>query len=77
MAQQIIWDASERSLSLNDVPGLLPIDRVNPKTDASENTRVTQNHGSLEGKNVLSMAETIRIDKDNKKKAKEEPKNKK
>lgn len=72
LANKIIQEASEKSLALNEIPGLLPIDRVKPKTDPTKNTRVTQIHGSLEAKDVLSMVESIKCDKEVKQKAKQE-----
>lgn len=74
IGSQIIHDPSEKSLVLNDKPGLLPVERVKPKTDQSKNTRVTQIHGSLERKDVLSMVKLIRGEKQMKERAKEDRK---
>ena len=59
MAQEIINNTYEKSLKLNEIPGFLKIDRVKPKI-FSTNHRVTQVHGSVEGKDVLSFFETIK-----------------
>ena len=69
MAQEIIKNSHEKSLKLNEIPGFLKIDRVKPKI-SSRNHRVTQVHGSVEGKDVLSLVETIKYQKAKKEQAK-------
>ena len=68
-AQAIIWEASEKSLKLEEVPGLLPIAKVKPKKSV-ENMRVTQICGSMEGKDVLQVVEDLKKKKDEKAQAK-------
>ena len=65
MAQSIIKEASERSLKLNEIPGLLPIAKVKPKKTV-ENTRVTQICGSMEGKDVLKVVQSLKKKKEEK-----------
>jgi len=59
MAQDIIKEASEKSLNLNEVPGLLPISKVKPKK-AVKNIRITQICDSMEGKDVLKVVESLK-----------------
>ena len=39
---------SEKSISLQEIPNLLPVTKITPKKN-KENIRVTQVHGSMEG----------------------------
>ena len=52
MAQQTIHDCEERSIQLDNIPGLLTIQKMKPK-QASKSIRVTQVHGLMEGKEVV------------------------
>ena len=61
---------SEQSLQIEDVPGLLKINKVKPKTP-KDNVRVTQVHGSMEGKQILEKVAEIKRDKLEKEKSKE------
>ena len=69
MAQEIINNTYEKSLKLNEIPGFLKIDRVKPKI-SSTNHCVTQVHGSIEGKDVLSLVKKIKYLKAKKEQAK-------
>ena len=46
---------SEQSLQIEDVPGLLNVNKVKPKTP-KDNVRVTQVHGTMEGKKILEKS---------------------
>jgi len=63
-AQALIEDAHEKSINLNEIPGLLTIKKITPKRN-EVNTRVTQVCGSMEGKDMLKVVKSI---KDQKKK---------
>jgi len=63
-AQALIEDAHEKSINLNEIPGLLTIKKITPKRN-EVNTRVTQVCGSIEGKDMLKVVKSI---KDQKKK---------
>jgi hypothetical protein len=58
MAQQTIRDCDEKSIRLENIPGLLTIQKIKPK-QASKSTRVTQVHGSMEGKEVIKVVKRI------------------
>ena len=76
MAQDIIKEASEKSLNLDEVQGLLPISKVKPKKTV-ENTQITQICGSMEGKDVLKVVESLKkkkVEKTLAKSAKDEKK---
>ena len=63
MSQALIKEANEKSLKLDEIPGLLPIAKVKPKKSV-ENTRVTQICGSMEGKDVLKVVENLKLQKE-------------
>ena len=69
-SQEIVKQLSETSIQLEQIPGLLTIQRVKPKL-SKKSTRVTQVHGSMTGKDVLSMVKTIKEKKENDEKEKE------
>jgi hypothetical protein len=58
MAKQTIRDCDEKSIRLENIPGLLTIQKIKPK-QASKSTRVTQVHGSMEGKEVIKVVKRI------------------
>lgn len=58
MAQQTIRDCEEKSIQLENIPGLLTIQKMKPK-QASKFTRVTQVHGSMKGKEVVGKVKRI------------------
>ena len=64
---------SERSIQLEEIPGLLTIQKVKPKLSKTK-TRVTQVHGSMKGKNVTDLVKSIKEKKENLAKEKEEKK---
>ena len=53
---------SDKSISLEEIPNLLPITKVTAKMN-KENVRVTQVHGSMEGKKILQTVSSIKEDK--------------
>ena len=54
LSQQLICEAQEKSLQLEEIPGFLTIKKVKPKT-SQVSTRVTQVFGSMEGKDVIKI----------------------
>ena len=50
---------SEKSISLKEIPNLLPVTKITPKKN-KENIRVTQVHGSMEGKKILEKVSAIK-----------------
>ena len=70
-SQELIQNLNEKSISLEEVPGLMTIEKV--KLKLSKTTRrVTQVHGSMQGKEVLKMVESIKKKKDEEQKIKED-----
>ena len=65
-SQSLIKELNEKSLSLEDIPGLLTIEKVKPKM-SKETTRVTQVHGSMHGQDILKLVKEIKEKKDSKK----------
>ena len=66
-AQEIIEQLQNTTPSLKDI-GLLTVKKVTPK-EVTKNVRVTQVLGSMEGKDVLSLALKITLDKELKEKS--------
>ena len=64
---------SEKSISLEEIPNLLPLIKITPKVN-KENIQVTQVHGSVEGKKILEKVSTINEGKAQKEQAKKERK---
>ena len=64
---------SEKSTSLQEIPNFLPVTQVTPTVN-KENIRVTQVHGSMEGKKILEKVSVIKEDKAKKEQAKKERK---
>ena len=64
-SQALIRDMAEKSLQLDDVPGLLTIKKVTPNPDKASTgtTRVTQVHGSMRAKDVASKVKEIKEEK--------------
>ena len=53
--KEIIKEGYEKSLRLEDIPGLLTVNKVKPKDlQKTKNTRVTNVHGSMEAEDILS-----------------------
>ena len=69
-AEEMIARLTKSTPSLEEV-GLLTIKKVTPK-EKSTSVRVTQVHGSMEGKNVLALATKIKEDKEVKEKSRKE-----
>ena len=72
MAQQLIHDCNEKSLQLEEIPGLLTVQEVKPKQKTKSSTRVIQvPHGSMEAKDVINLVKSIKEQKEQKVKSKE------
>jgi len=67
---------AERSIQLEEIPGLLTIKKVKPNEEkkATTTTRVTQVHGLTGGKDVATNVKEIRDEKLKKETEKEEAK---
>ena len=74
-AMEAYQTISDKSISLEEIPNLLPVTKVTPKLK-KENVRVTQVHSSMEGKKTLEMVSLIKEDKAKKEKANKERKSK-
>lgn len=68
-------EMSEKAISLEEIPNLLPVAKVTPKV-SKENIRVTQVHGSMEGKNILEKVSEIKAEKAKQEEEKKEKKSK-
>ena len=75
-AQSLIKEMAERSIQLEEVPGLLTIKKVKPNLQKTS-TRVTQVHGSMRAKDVAAKVKDIKEQKQRKVLAKEDAKKKK
>ena len=64
-------EMAEKSKFLEEVPGLLTINKVKNHKQSSINTRVTQVYGSMEGQDILSVVKKINDEKEKKIKQKE------
>ena len=62
-SQRLVRELSEKSLQLEEIPGLLSVQKIKPKL-SKKTTRVTQVHGSMTGKNVLQIVQSIKDKKD-------------
>ena len=76
----MITDLHEKSINFNEIPGLLTIQKI--KSTQSNcmhkaTTRVTQDHGSMEGQDVLKLVESINNSKEKKTQEKEDREQKK
>ena len=60
---------SKKSASLEEIPNLLPVNKVTPKVN-KENAQVTQVHSSMEGKKILEKFSAIKEEKAKKEQAK-------
>ena len=68
-SQKNIQNCYEKCLKLDDIPGLLTINKVKPKELTKKSTRVTNVHGSMEGQDILARAEIVQKEKEKKKEA--------
>jgi hypothetical protein len=75
-AMDMINELHEKSIKLDDIPGFMTIQKVKPNLSKT-NTRVTQVHGSMKAKRVLTVVEDIKNKKDQKTKEKQDAINKK
>ena len=64
-------DCNEKSLRLEEIPGLLTVQKVKPKQSTKSSTRVTQVHGSMEAKDLINLVKSIKEQKEQKVKSKE------
>lgn len=65
--QEIIQNSNERGLKLDEIPGLLTVKTVKPKApEKTKNIRITNVHGSMEAKDILSKVEEIEKEKQKK-----------
>ena len=72
MAQQLIHNCNEKSLQLEEIPGLLTVQKVKPKQLTKSSTRVIQvPHGSMEAKDVINLVKSIKEQKEQNVKSKE------
>jgi len=62
-SQNVIKEGYDKSLKLDEVPGLLSFNKVKPKDIAKNNTRVTNVYGSMEGQNILQQVSQIKEEK--------------
>ena len=56
-------EMSERSLQLEEIPGLLTIKKVKPTLERTS-TRITQVHGSMRAKDIAGKVKEIKEQKD-------------
>nr|XP_047146429.1 uncharacterized protein LOC100212312 [Hydra vulgaris] len=73
--QAMITDLDEKSINLNDIPGLLTIQKAKSTQSIimhKETTRVTQVHGSMQSQDVLKLVESINNSKEKKVQDKED-----
>lgn len=75
-AQALIEESHEKNLQLDQIPGLLTINKITPKRTET-NVRVTQVCGSMEGKHMLQVVKSIREEKSCKVEAKKAKENQK
>lgn len=72
-AMEAYQTISEKALSLEEIPNLLPVTKVTPKPN-KENVRVTQVQGSMEGKKILEKVSEIKEAKAKKEQLKKDKK---
>ena len=75
--KRMIGDLHEKSIDLTEIPNLLTVQKVKPKNPGKATTRVTQVHGSMEGKDVLELVKSISEEKGRKLMEKEQRRDKK
>ena len=71
MAQQLIHDCNEKSLLLEEIPGLLTVQKVKPKQLTKPFTRVTQVHGSMGAEDLIRLVKSIKEHKEQRVKLKQ------
>lgn len=77
-SQQLIKESYQTSLKLEEVPGLLTINKVKPKDITKrQHTRVTNVHGSMEAQDILAKVKSIEKEKNEKEHQKEKKKEQK
>ena len=70
MAHRLIHDCNEKSLRLEETPGLLTVQKVKSKQLTKSSTRVTQVHGLMEAKDEINLVKSIKEQKEQKVKSK-------
>jgi len=55
----MIKELNEKSIALEEIPGLLTVGKVKPKNNVSRTTQVTQVHGSMHGQDILKLVKEI------------------
>ena len=76
----MITDLHQKSINLNEIPGLLTIQKIKSTQSNGMHkatTRLTQVHGSMEGEDVLKLVESINNLKEKKVQEKEDREQKK
>ena len=58
-AQVVVEESNEKNLQVNQIPGLLTINKITPKRTET-NVRVTQVCASVQGKDMLQEVKSIR-----------------
>ena len=71
--ENVVGNYNKESINIAEVPGLLKVTTVKPKI-TKENVRVTQVHGSMEGKYIISKVAEIKEAKEAREKSKEKTK---
>ena len=74
-SQRKIQNYYEKSLELDDIPGLFTINKVKPK-ELKKSTHVANVHGLMEGQDILAIVEVIPKKKEKKKKEEAESRKK-
>ena len=59
----LIQENYEKSLNLEEIPGLLTVHKVKPKDIQKKNTIITNVHGSMAWQDILSKVESIELEK--------------
>ena len=75
-AQDLIRELNEKSIELEEIPGLMVTKKVKPNLE-KVSTRVTQIHGSMRAKDVAAIVKGIKEVKEKKAKSKQDAVNKK
>lgn len=59
-------ECPEKDLNLEQIPGLLTVNKVKPKEIAKKTTKITNVHGSMEAQDILTKVELIEKEKNKK-----------
>jgi len=69
-SQNVIQESYEKSMKIDEIPGLLTYRKVKPKEILKTNTRITNVHGSMEAQDFLKKVEVIEEEKTKKEQGK-------